>query len=287
VTIGSKFEHNDFTGFEVQPNVRLLGNISKDQSVWVAVSRAVRTPALTEEGLRLNAGVVPPGAPPFFSPLPVTEAIFGSKQFQSEDLLAYEGGYRVQATKSLSLDIAAFYNSYSNLRSAEPGMPFLEGSPAPTDVVYPFVASNKMSGGTYGIEPFVEWKVLPKWQLLGSYSYLQMDIHKNANSLDPTADNPDGESPRHQFYVRSSIDLPKHFEQDLSLRYVDKLSSLNIPSYYSLDFHLGWRPNTHLELSVVGQDLLNSQHLEFIPEFINTTPTEVRRNFSGHITWRF
>ena len=287
VTIGSKFEHNDFTGFEIQPNIRLLGNISKNQSVWVAVSRAVRTPALTEEGLRLNEAVVPPGAPPFFSPLPVTEAIFGSNQFNSEDLLAYEAGYRVQATKSVSLDIAAFYNNYSNLRSAEPGMPFLEGSPAPTDVVYPFMASNKMSGGTYGIEPFVEWKVLPKWQLLGSYSYLQMDIHKNANSLDPTADNPDGESPRHQFYVRSSIDLPKHFEQDLSLRYVDRLSSLNIPSYYSLDFHLGWRPGTHLELSLVGQDLLNSRHLEFIPEFINTTPTEVRRSISGLVTWRF
>jgi iron complex outermembrane receptor protein len=289
VTVGSKFEHNDFTGFEIQPNIRLLGNISKDQSVWVAVSRAVRTPALTEEGLRLNEAVVPPGAPPFFSPLPVVEAIFGSTQFKSEDLLAYEGGYRVQATKSLSLDIAAFYNNYTNLRSAEPGTPFPEpvGSPTPTDVVYPFTASNKMGGGTYGIEPFAEWQVLPRWRLLGSYSYLQMDISKNKNSLDPTPDIPNGQSPRHQFYVRSSIDLPKHFEQDLSLRYVDKLPSLNIPSYYSLDFHLGWRPGSHLELSLVGQDLLNSRHLEFIPEFINTTPTEVRRSISGHITFKF
>src|SRR5689334_8896139 len=175
VTIGSKFEHNSFTGFEVQPNIRFLGNISKNQSVWGAVSRAVRTPALTEEGLRLNEAVVPPGAPPFFSPLPVVEAIFGSTQFQSEDLLAYEVGYRLQATKSLSLDIAAFYNDYANLRSAEPGQGFVEGNPIPTDFVQPFVASNKMGGGTYGIEPFVEWKVLPKWRLLGSYSYLQMD----------------------------------------------------------------------------------------------------------------
>jgi iron complex outermembrane receptor protein len=287
VTIGSKFEHNDFTGFEFQPNIRVLGNISKDQSVWAAVSRAVRTPALTEEGLRLNEAVVPPGAPPFFSPLPVVEAIFGSQQFKSEDLLAYEAGYRVQATKSLSLDIAAFYNDYDNLRSAEPGQPFVEGNPAPTDVVYPFVASNKMGGGTYGIEPFVEWKVLPKWRLFGSYSYLQMDIRKNKNSQDPTGDNPDGQSPRHQFFVQSSIDLPKHFEQDLSLRSVDKLPSLNIPSYYSLDFHLGWHPGTHLEFSVVGHDLLNSRHVEFIPEFINTTPTEVRRTFSGRIAWKF
>ena len=280
VTLGSKFEHNDFTGFEFQPNVRVLANIGKNQSVWAATSRAVRTPALTEEGLRLNEAVVPPGAPPFFSPLPVVEAIFGSTQFKSEDLLAYEFGYRVQVAKSVSLDIATFYNNYSNLRSAE-------GSPAPTDVVYPFVASNKMGGGTYGVEPFVEWKVLPKWRLLGSYSYLQMDIAKNKNSLDPTADNPDGQSPKHQFFVQSSIDLPKHFEQDLSLRYVDSLPSLNIPSYYSLDFHLGWRPGTHWEFSLVGHDLLNSRHLEFIPEFINTTPTEVQRTVSGRIAWKF
>ncbi len=289
VTIGSKFEHNDFTGFEVQPNIRFLGNISKDQSVWAAVSRAVRTPALTEEGLRLNEAVIPPGNlnPPNPAPFPVVAAIFGSPQFKSEDLLAYEAGYRVQATKSLSLDIAAFYNFYSHLRSAEPGAPFVEGSPVPTDIVQPFVASNKMGGGTYGIEPFVEWKVLPKWKLLGSYSYLQMNIRKNKDSQDPTGDNPDGQNPRHQFFVQSSIDLPKHFEQDLSLRYVDKLPSLNIPSYYSLDFHLGWRPGTHLELSLVGHDLLNSQHLEFIPEFINTTPTEVRRTVSGRIAWKF
>src|SRR5437588_3594033 len=287
VTLGSKFEHNDFTGFEFQPNVRVLANIGKNQSVWAAASRAVRTPALTEEGLRLNEAVVPPGAPPFFSPLPVVEAIFGSTQFKSEDLLAYEAGYRVQATKSLSLDIAGFYNSYTHLRSAEPGAPFVEGSPAPTDVVYPFVASNKMGGGTYGVEPFVEWKVLPKWRLLGSYSYLQMDIRKNKSSQDPTADTPDGQSPRHQFFVQSSIDLPKHFEQDLSLRYVDKLPSLNIPGYYSLDFHLGWRPGTHWELSLVGHDLLNSRHLEFIPEFINTTPTQVQRTVSGRIAWKF
>ena len=287
VTIGSKFEHNDFTGFEVEPNIRFVGVVSKNQSVWAAISRAVRTPALTEEGLRLDEAAVPPGTPPFNSPLPVVEAIFGSNQFQSEDLLAYEIGYRVQATSTFSADIATFYNSYTNLRSAEPGAPFVEGSPVPTDVVVPFVASNKMGGGTYGAELFADWRVLPKWRLTGSYSYLQMDIAKNANSLDPTADNPDGESPRHQWYIRSSLDLPKHFEEDTTLRYVDRLSSLNIPSYYSLDANLGWRPLAKLELSVGAENLLNDKHVEFIPEFINTIPMMVMRTVRGTITWRF
>jgi iron complex outermembrane receptor protein len=287
VTVGSKFEHNPFTGFEFEPNVRVLGTLTKQQSVWAAVSRAVRTPALTEEGLQLNAGIIPPGAPPLNSPLPVVEAIFGSRQFESEDLLAYEVGYRVQATNSFSLDVAAFYNNYTNLRSAEPGAPIFVGGPIPSYVVLPFVASNKMSGGTYGIEPFAEWKVLPKWKLSGSYSFLRMNIHKNADSLDPTPDLPNGASPRHQYYLRSSLDLPKHFEQDLTLRYVDKLPSLNIPSYYSLDLHIGWKPISQIQLSFGAQDLLNSRHLEFVPEFINTQPTEVRRTYFGSIAWTF
>jgi iron complex outermembrane receptor protein len=287
ITVGSKFEHNPFTGFEFEPNVRVLGTLTNKQSVWAAVSRAVRTPALTEEGLQLNVGIVPPGTAPFNSPLPLVEAIFGSPQFGSEDLLAYEVGYRVQATNSFSLDLAAFYNNYTNLRSAEPGAPILVGSPVPSYVVLPFVASNKMSGGTYGIEPFAEWKILPRWKLMGSYSFLRMNIHKNANSLDPTPDLPNGASPRHQYYFRSSLDLPKHFEQDLMLRYVDKLPSLNIPSYYSLDLHIGWKPISQIQLSFGAQNLLNSQHLEFIPEFINTLPTQVRRTYFGSIAWTF
>jgi iron complex outermembrane receptor protein len=214
-------------------------------------------------------------------------AVFGSPQFNSEDLLAYEFGYRMQATSNLSLDIATFYNSYSNLRTAEPGTPFAEGSPAPTHIVVPFVAGNKMSGGTYGLELFADWKVVPKWRLAGSYSYLQMDIHKDSDSQDPTADTPNGSSPRHQWYLRSSIDLPKHFDQDTTLRFVDHLSSLNLPGYYSLDAHLGWKPVTNLELSIGGQNLLDNRHLEFLPDFVNTAPTVVKRSIFGSITVKF
>ena len=290
LTFGSKFEHNDFTGFEVQPNARLLWTLTPNQSIWTAVSRAVRTPALTEEGLRLNSAVIPPApAAPLLNPTPFPAVItvFGSHQFQSEDLLAYEVGYRVQATSTFSTDIATFYNKYSNLRTAEPGAPFLEGSPAPTDLVIPFVASNKMSGGTYGVELFADWRVVPKWRLVGSYSYLQMDIRKNSDSLDPTPDIPNGSSPRHEWYLRSSIDLPKHFEDDTTLRFVDHLSGINVPSYYSLDAHLGWRPVSPFELSIGGQNLLNNKHLEFIPDFINTAPTEVKRTVYGSLTFRF
>ncbi len=287
VTVGSKFEHNAFTGFEFEPNIRALGNISKNQSVWVAISRAVRTPALTEEGLRLNTAVLPPGTPPFNSPLPVIEAVYGSQEFQSEDLIAYEVGYRVQVSSTFSADVATFYNNYTNLRTAEPGTPFVEGSPTPTDLVIPFVASNKMSGGTYGIEPYFDWKALPRWKLFGSYSFLDMKIHKDADSNDPTSDLPNGSNPGQQFYFRSALDLPFHIEQDLIVRHVDGLPSLNISGYSSLDGGIHWKAQPNLEFSFDGENWLNSRHIEFIPDFINTQPTVVGRSFHGGITWTF
>jgi iron complex outermembrane receptor protein len=287
VTFGSKFEHNDFTGWEFEPNIRILGSISKTQSAWVAVSRAVRTPALTEEGLRLNDVVVPPGAPPFNSPLPVIEAVFGSQQFKSEDLVAYEIGYRVQASNTFSADIAAFYNSYTNLRTAEAGTPFLEGSPAPTNLVVPFTAFNKMSGGTYGVEPFVDWKARPWWKLFGSYSFLHMAIHKNSDSLDPTMDLPNGVNPEHQFYFRSSLELPKHIEQNLTVRHVTQLPSLNVPGYSSLDGGVRWTPAPSWEISFNGENWLNNRHTEFAPDFVNTLPTVVGRSFNFGVTWTY
>jgi iron complex outermembrane receptor protein len=284
VTIGSKFEHNDFTGFELEPNVRFLTNVSKNQSVWAAVSRAVRTPAITERGLQLVDAVVPPGVAPNPTPLPLIEAVYGSNQFKSEDLLAYELGYRVQVASTFSADIAGFYNNYTNLRSAEPGAPFVQGT---TDVVQPFYAENKMSGGTYGVEPFVDWKPLPYWKLFASYTYLEMNIHKNADSIDPTPDIPNGSNPKNQWNFHSSFDLPHHIGQDLSVRYVDKLAGIGIPSYYSLDAGIHWNPMPNVTLAFNGQNWLDSRHLEFVPDFINTVPTVVSRTMYGSITVTF
>ena len=285
LTLGSKLEHNDFTGLEVEPNARLLWNMTPNQSIWTAVSRAVRTPALTERGLQLVSAVIPPGGPGNPTPLAAAADVYGSNQFQSEDLLAYEVGYRVQVANNVSADIATFYNNYTHLRSAEPGAPFVQTDPAPLHLVVPFVASNKMHGGTYGAEIFTEYKVIPRWKLSGSYSYLQMDIRKDATSMDPTPDNPNMSSPRHQFYVRSSLDVFRKLEHDFTVRYVDELPGLSIPSYYSVDTHFSYALPHSYELSIGSQNLLNHQHLEFVPDFINVSPTEVKRSIYGSITW--
>jgi iron complex outermembrane receptor protein len=84
LTIGSKFEHNNYTGFEFQPTTRLLWHFAEKQSVWAAVSRAVRTPSRTDEDMVLNLTV------PNFQMV-----IQGNADLKSESLLAYELGYRL------------------------------------------------------------------------------------------------------------------------------------------------------------------------------------------------
>jgi iron complex outermembrane receptor protein len=124
-------------------------------------------------------------------------------------------------------------------------------------------------------------------KLNGSYTLLRMDIDRDPDSLDVSTPDPAGVSPRHQYSVRSSLDITRTVQQDLIWRYVGGLHGLAIPGYYSLDARLGWSPTTHLNLAVSGQNLTNNAHLEFRPDFIATTPTVVKRTLQVTAKWMF
>jgi iron complex outermembrane receptor protein len=287
LTLGSKFEDNDFTGFEIQPNVRMLWTPGSRHSLWGAVSRAVHTPARADVDLRVNASVIPPLVPPNPGPLPAYVTLFGNPDLKSEELVAYELGYRFQATSRLSFDIASFYNVYDHLRSAEPGTPSVEASPPPPHLLFPLMVSNQVKGKTYGVEVAADWRLLEWWRIQASYSYLQIRLN-GSESLDPTAKVDQGRSPHHQFHLRSSMDLRRDLECNLNFRFVDKLPDFNVKSYASLDARLAWRPHPNLELAIVGQNLLSNHHAEFKGEaIISSLPTEVERSVYGKITWRF
>jgi iron complex outermembrane receptor protein len=285
ITVGSKFEHNDFTGFEAEPNGRVLWNLTASQSIWSAVSRAVRTPARTEQDMQLDAAVLPPSAAT--GGLPVRVSVLGDRSFKSEDMVAYESGYRVNLGRTVSVDVAAFFNSYNNLLSAEPAAPSLQLGEQPIHIMAPLVAANKMSGATYGSELLAEWRPASMFKLNGAYTFLRMDIDRDPDSLDTTSQDPAGSSPRHQFSLRSSLDLTRALQQDFTWRYVGGLDGLAVPSYYSLDGRLGWSLSKQLTVSISGQNLTNNEHLEFRPDFIQTAPTVVKRTYHVTARWTF
>jgi iron complex outermembrane receptor protein len=206
----------------------------------------------------------------------------GNRAFESEELTAYELGYRALPHERWALDVTAFYNDYDHLRTFEP-----RPAPLPPPLVIPFSVDNLMFGEAYGAEAEVHWQTARWWRWRASYSYLQMQLHLDNRSRDTVSQAAEGDSPRHQFALRSSMDLPKQVQFDCALRYVDRLPHQMIPSYLVADVRLAWKPQKNLELSLVGQNFLDNQHPEFASSVINTQPTEVEHSVYAKLTWRF
>ncbi|HTV41742.1 MAG TPA: TonB-dependent receptor [Candidatus Sulfotelmatobacter sp.] len=288
LTVGSKFEQNDYTGFDVQPSARLLWTPTEHQTVWASVSRSVRTPSRAEESVILTQPVeVAPGA---YYPA----VILGTNTFKNENMIAYETGYRAQPIKNLSFDVAAYWNHYNDLRSEVEIPPTAPIPPALPE----FYLANNIHGNAYGGEISATWRVLDWWRLQPSYSYTKSILH--ANTVDGYTDAytvglDEGASPENQFMIRSSMDLPHDITFDTGLRYVDKLefpqagaaSTISVPDYFELDARLAWRINKNWEVAVIGQNLLHDRHTEFLPTYVRTQPTEIPRSIFAEITFQF
>ena len=273
-TLGSKFEHNSYTGFEVQPTARLAWTPTERQTVWAAVSRAVRTPSRAEDDVRVTVPV--PGAP-------FNATILGDRSGLSEELMAYELGYRIVPHERVSLDLAAFYNVYDRLRSLSPTLP--PATPPPS--LIGLASVNQLKGESYGAEAAAQWQVTPAWRLRAAYTFLRVMLHPDTGSDASTESFFEGNSPQHQFSLRSSWDVTRTVQFDAGIRYVDALANPAIPSYVALDARLAWQITPDLELAVVGRNLLDGQHPEFGSSVIATPQTEVERSVYAVITWRF
>ena len=278
LTLGSKFEHNDYTDFEVQPSATLLFKPSEKQTVWGAISRAIRTPSRLETTANFLTQ-----APP---EIPILR-IVADEGFDSEELTAYEVGYRIQPFDRLSLDFATFYNIYNNLQTAEffQTLEFDFGGPPS------FHPRNNMDGETYGVEATAQWQVSDWCQIHSFYTLFDMQLHVDNSSSDTLREAIfEDDIPAHQFSVRFLMDLPFNLEFDSWLRYVDNINSGDngVNNYLTLDIHLGWRPTDNLEITLVGQNLLDSTHREYIPStLLNTQITEVERGVYGKVSWHF
>ena len=271
LTLGSKFEHNSYTGFEVQPSGRLAWTPDEENTVWAAISRAVRTPSRTERDLRVDTGGGPtPGL-----------TIRGSDDFVSETVLAYELGYRIKPSDALSFDIATFYNVYDDLTTTES-----TGDPGDPNTI--IVYDNNLSGETYGVELAANWNPTEYWKLVAGYTFTQMQLHPDDSSGDPPQEQEEGNCPHNQFRLSSYLDLPQGLQFDTTLYYVDNLPAMNIPSYFRLDARLGWHITDDLELSLVGQNLLDSRHAEYSNQMgAPDANGEIERSFYVKLTYRF
>lgn len=284
ITLGAKFEHNDYTGFEVQPGARASWKVGEQNTFWSAVSQAVRTPSRIEHNGRISRQVL--AAQASSGGLPVAVSLLGNENYDSEELLAYEAGYRF-AAREVSLDLAAFYNVYDNLRTLEAGSSFVESEPGPPHLVLPFRTDNRMQGYTYGLETAVSWRPIEGWLLRGAHTWLRVFLDRDAGSTDTTSESAEDVDPNHQFSLQSRINPIRSLDLDTTLRYVDEIPVFNLSSYLELDVRIGWRCTERLEISVVGRNLLDSHHAEYVSEFVEYVPSEIERSVHANATWQF
>ena len=278
LTLGSKFEHNDYSGFNAQPNVRLLFSPASRHVLWSAVSRALRVPSRLESDLAVTA-FVDPTTPTFIR-------LQGTKDFDPERLTAYEIGYRVQASGSLFVDLAVFHDEYAHLMSLEPGTPFTESSPSPSHTIIPYTFGNGLTADVNGAEIAYEWRPVTAWRMTGSYSFLDMDLATVPGSLDTTTRaSTEGSSPRHMANLRSSLDVRRNIGVDVTLRYAGRLPAQNVDAYTEMDLLISRRLPQGFEISLAGQNLLSRHHAEFGGG--SAGPIEVERSVYGRIVRRW
>lgn len=278
LTLGSKFEHNGYTGFEIQPTARLLWQIDPQQNLWGAVSRAVRTPSRSDTDIRINlAGI--PGVPPTLL------SILGNEDMDSETLVSFELGYRSEPRQNMTLDVTAFYNRYDKVRNSESSASF-ELTPLPPHLLIAQTFGNLTKLDTYGLEAALTWQPWSHWYLSAGYAWLNIDaLDDPARNLVFSEHRLENSDPAHQFLLRSQWEFARNLQLDLALYYVDDLPALDIPSYTRLDLRLGWRPRKDLEFSLVGQNLLDGRHVEFTT--FDVVGSEIPRSIYGKIIWRW
>ncbi len=279
LTLGTKFEHNDYTGLEAQPSARLLWKPWVHHNFWASVSRAVRTPSRAEDSGRILVGVVP------YPPYPAI-IVNGSSAMDVEKVVAYEAGYRYVENASFSVDFSFFYNDYSNL----------------TDFSYLDAANikivNGMSGNSRGLEVNAQWQPLTWLTTELNYTYIDLQMtssDRNAafsSGIDIVTEN---SSPRHQVFLTTGIDVRKNIRLNILGRYVDQLKvpspsaktqGLSVDDYLAMDVNVCWSPTGNLELMLAGQNLTDSAHLEFVNEYF-TPAIEIEPSVYARLTWKF
>lgn len=258
LTLGTKLEENDYTGFEFQPGVRLAWTLPERQLLWSAISRAVRIPARVD-----RAYYIPPVS-------------IGSPNLESEELLAYEVGYRAQPFDRLSWSLSAYYNDYDDIRSVEPSNP-----PAPL----PLEFGNGQKAEGYGAELSAEFRVNERWRLRADFSELHLDIRPKAGSFDASFGRGEAADSRRHALLRSSTDFPGNLQLDVTLRYVSRIENpdVTVPGYSEADLRLGWQATGNLEIALVGQNLLHDRHGEM---GLAAVRQEMERSVYGRLVWR-
>lgn len=249
-TAGLRLEHNDYTGLEYLPTVRLAWKHAEQSLLWGAISRAVRAPSRYDRDV--------------YFPAPPNSLVVGGPNFESEVANVLEIGHRSAAWGRVTYSATAYYHDWDKLRS---------GTAIPVEI------ENKIEGEVYGIELWATYNPTSKWKLSAGGTRLHKDLRLDPDSGDPVGTENDtlSNDPRYYGQLRSTLEIGRNMIFEVGFRHMAELPNPHIPSYTSVDANYLWELNAQLTLSLTAQNLADDEHTEF------GRPTSV--NEFGRMVW--
>jgi iron complex outermembrane receptor protein len=256
LVVGTKVEHNDYSGYEIQPSARMVWTLNASNTVVWSATRAVRTPSAVEVNYTTSS-LVSAAVPSFVRLQPYPS-------FRPEELVAYEVGYRVRPASRLYVTASAFFNELNHLVSTELLSSFVDATTTPPRLILPVTFANGLHGNSHGLEVTGDLRVTPWWRWTAHYSFLRVQVTKIPGGNDVTQERRyEGITPQHQVQVQSSLDLPGRLSVDWFARRATALPAGPVPAYTTSTVRLAWQVRPTVEIALVGQDLHSARHLEW------------------------
>jgi iron complex outermembrane receptor protein len=279
LTIGSKFEHNSYTGFEFEPTLRLAWAATPKSTLWASANRAIAQPGQYETSITAVVGSVP-----LDSNTSALIWLYGNPRLHAEEFRDCELGYRNQFARNVSLDLATFVGSYHSLVALQAEPMKVIPQPGGVQIQFPTVIANTDKSFTYGGEMSVNWDVNQRWRLSTSYSLYQVSsVNTGAKFLPGVGLSTD---PKHIIETHSRLDLPGRLEFDQWLWWTSELAANKIPSHTRVDVRLGRRLGESAEIGITGQNLTRPRFVEFGDSF-GFAGTANPRSVFGQLRWFF
>ena len=279
LTLGSKFEHDHFADYQVEPSARMTWAVSPTRTLWGAISRAVRSPASADESVHSDLSAMPLGG----GVVGLTRLV--GSELRPEIETATELGFRARIGARLSLDMAGFESRYIDLRSADIGTPFMESDPAPAHLVLPLQFGNSFHAVTRGLESTLDWQPDPRFRLTLSHSLFRIRLDRNPGA-NGNSDIGVGDMPTYEFVAHPHVVLTSALALDATWYHVDDLPAQQAPAYDRVDARIGWTPGQRIELSAGVQNLFHDDAIEFANSSGTNVATRVRTGVFGKVAWK-
>ncbi len=239
-TVGMRLEHNEFTGMEYLPSIRVSWRHSPDGFIWTSLSRAVRAPARFDRDVFLGYSAEGPWI------------VAGGPNFDSEVANVLEIGYRGRSWNRLTYSFTSYFHDWDKLRSS-------------SSAQLPLQLANNIEGEVYGAHLWANLEITSRWQLSAGGAYLQKDLRLKPGATDLGGVTNVTLSNDAEYYgqIRSTIDVTSNSTVQISLYHVAQLKNQRVPAHTNVNFHYAWQFHPDFTASVTAQNLADHDYYEY------------------------